>query len=65
MTRPIALVIWAATAGLLAGCELLSLATRRRFAGLLALTSRLSSTPGRRLLLALGWMWLGWHLFAR
>ncbi len=25
----------------------------------------LTSTPARRVLMLIGWMWLGWHFFAR
>jgi hypothetical protein len=65
VTRALVLDVWAALAALLVGCEVLSLLTRRRFAGLLETTGRLASTPARRVALLLGWMWLGWHFFAR
>ncbi|HTX00280.1 MAG TPA: DUF6186 family protein [Acidimicrobiales bacterium] len=65
MTRTIALALWGVLAGLVVLCELLSLATRRRLAGFLAAASFLSTAPASRLVLLLGWMWLGWHLFAR
>jgi hypothetical protein len=65
MTRTVALAIWAVLAGLLVACEFLSLLTRRRLAGLLETTTRISATPALRVALLLGWMWLGWHFFAR
>ncbi len=65
MTRSLALAIWATLAFLLAGCEVLSLLTGRRFAGLLELTRRVTRPLAGRVVLLAGWMWLGWHLFAR
>ena len=65
MTRTLALAVWGILAGLLVACEILSLVTRRRLAGLLETTARLSTPPALRVALLLGWMWLGWHSFAR
>jgi hypothetical protein len=65
MTRDVAITLWCALAGLLAMCEILSLLTRRRSAGLLETAALVAARPPLRLALLLGWMWLGWHLFAR
>ena len=65
MTRRTDLLVWALLALLLAACQIAALLDRPRFAGLLELTSRLSATRAARAGLLLGWMWLGWHLFAR
>lgn len=65
MTRSMILAAWALGAVLLVGCEVLSLATRRRYVGLAALLRRWTDGRLRLVVFFLGWMWLGWHFFAR
>lgn len=59
------IVAWIAIAAVFAGLEALALSSRRRFAGIGGALSRISGAPLGRLVLALAWMWLGWHVFAR
>lgn len=65
MSRTALLAAWAAIGLLLVGCEVLSVVTRRRYAGALELLARLTAGPVRFVVVFLGWMWLGWHFFAR
>jgi hypothetical protein len=39
--------------------------SRGRFPGPGALVARITATRAGRVLLVVGWMWLGWHAFAR
>lgn len=65
MTRPEILGLWVAVVAVLGGCQVLALVDRRHFAGITELLHRLTCSAPRRAVLLLGWMWLGWHLFAR
>jgi hypothetical protein len=65
VTRTDALVVWGVLAGLLVAVEALSHLGGRRVGGLAALAAPLLARTPTRLLLVLGWMWLGWHFFAR
>ena len=65
MTRDTVLAVWLLLAVLLAGCEVLAVASRHRFTGFLALVRRFSEQRPALAALVLGWMWLGWHCFAR
>lgn len=42
-----------------------TLLSKGRVPGPGALVRRITANPSGRILLLLGWMWLGWHLFAR
>lgn len=64
-TRYIVLATWALLSFLLIGCEALSIATKRRFCGVQGLLDHITKTNVRLVLALVGWMWLGWHLFAR
>ncbi len=59
------IVVWIALAVAAAGLETLARIGRRRLAGLGEAFGRFAFLPAGRLALALGWMWLGWHVFAR
>jgi hypothetical protein len=63
--RTISLALWALCAALLAGCELLGRVANGRYGTLGRLLGLLTSTTWSTLAVFLGWMWLGWHLFAR
>jgi hypothetical protein len=65
VTRTVVLSAWVFAALLLVGCEVLSAATDRRYAGMLSVLERLAASRLRFVLLFVGWMWLGWHFFAR
>jgi hypothetical protein len=65
MTRLALLAVWAAIAASVVACELLSVANRRRTAGLDRFLRLVGAGRWRTFPLFLGWMWLGWHFFAR
>ena len=65
MSRIAVLGAWALLAAALVGCELVSLATHGRYASLEKLLERITARTGWFLATFVGWMWLGWHLFAR
>lgn len=65
MTRQGVLWVWAAVAVAFVACEALSLVTRRRTASIATVLDLLSAAPLGMVVLFVGWMWLGWHLFAR
>jgi hypothetical protein len=58
------IVVWVALALVVLGLEAVAVATHR-LAGIGAALGRLARPPAGRLVVALGWMWLGWHVFAR
>lgn len=65
MTRTVVLVVWAVLAGAVAACVILGIGSRRRVPTFGALVDRGTNRLVWRVLLILGWMWLGWHFFAR
>ncbi|HAM00830.1 MAG TPA: hypothetical protein DCQ30_01160 [Acidimicrobiaceae bacterium] len=64
MTRALVLAVWATVAAGPVVCEVLAL-RGRGVAGLRTALGALSATGARRVLLFVGWMWVGWHFFAR
>jgi Family of unknown function (DUF6186) len=64
-SRDLTLVVWAALGLLFVGICLLSAARPRAVATPRATVAAILSNLAGRTLLVLGWMWLGWHLFAR
>jgi hypothetical protein len=42
-----------------------SVLSRGRFPGPAVLVARITGIRGGRVVLVVGWMWLGWHAFAR
>ena len=65
MTRADALCVWAVLLGLLVVGEALAHVGRHRVRGFAALVTPLLARTPSRLALFVGWMWLGWHFFAR
>lgn len=65
MIRTLCFVIWAFAAFLLLMDELLSISSRGAVPGIARVLEIASSKPYRVIVLFIGWMWLGWHLFAR
>jgi hypothetical protein len=59
------IVAWIAIAAMFAGLEIVALSSRRRLAGIGGALRSIGGAPVGRLVLALAWMWLGWHVFAR
>lgn len=65
MTRSDALAVWSFLALALVAAEALAHLGRRRVRGFASLATPLLARTPSRLALLLGWMWLGWHFFAR
>lgn len=65
MSRDLVLAVWAALAAGVLTCLLASLSGHGRVIGFGALVDRASARTGWRVALVVGWMWLGWHFFAR
>jgi hypothetical protein len=65
VTREAVLWVWAVVVAGLVLCEPLSLATRRRTASIGTLLAVLGASRLRLVAVFVGWMWVGWHLFAR
>jgi hypothetical protein len=65
MTRSAVLAGWAFLALLFVACEALSILSRGRFTGLQGLLDRLTRGNVAFAAVFVGWMWLGWHFFAR
>ena len=68
-SRSVALLIWAVIGAVVLGLSALSAVHRRTPGGWpatpRAAVAALASSGWRRPVVLLGWMWLGWHLFAR
>jgi hypothetical protein len=58
-------IIWSVLAATLVGCQVIALASRGRLPTMGALFGVITAGPLRRAVVLLGWMWLGWHAFAR
>lgn len=65
MTAQVFLAVWAALALALVGCEAAALMSHDRERGFVALLSSLTASRRGTIIAVVGWMWLGWHLFAR
>jgi hypothetical protein len=64
-TRDLTLAVWAVIGLAVVACLALSAVRPRLLPTFGRTTDALVSSPWWRALLTLGWMWLGWHLFAR
>ncbi len=67
MTRTLILAIWVVLAVAFVACELLAILTHHRYAGIRGLLAEIARNGGtvRFVALYIGWMWVGWHFFAR
>lgn len=65
MSRQVLLAGWVVVALAFAGCEMLALLGRGRVRGLLGLMGFLTRRDRVLVAVFVGWMWLGWHFFAR
>ena len=65
ITRGVALVVWGVLVVLLVGCIVLGATSSGRVARVGRLGHEVVRHPALRCTLALVWMWLGWHFFAR
>jgi hypothetical protein len=63
--RHVTLVVWALLGAAVVAGQVIAVASRGRFPGLGTLVQRLTAIRAGQILLVLGWMWLGWHAFAR
>lgn len=64
MTRDVVLGAWACVALMFIGSEVLAVVSDRT-AGFRELLQRAVSSNWRIVLAFIGWMWIGWHFFAR
>jgi len=58
-------LVWALLGAALVAGQVAAWASGGRFPGLRVLVERVTARPAGRIALVLGWMWLGWHAFAR
>jgi hypothetical protein len=65
MTRTDALAVWAVLLGLAVLGDTLAHVGRHRVRGFGSLATPLLARTPSRLALFIGWMWIGWHFFAR
>jgi hypothetical protein len=64
-TRDWTLVVWALLGAAFFSLVVISHLSAGRFPTLSSSVRRITARPVGRGLLVLGWMWLGWHAFAR
>ncbi len=57
--------LWSATALLLVAIQGAGIVSRGRLPRADDLFRLVTASPTRRALVVLGWLWLGWHTFAR
>jgi hypothetical protein len=65
MTRDLILWGWVVTLALIVGTEVGARRSHGRFGTLGVLRDRATAPVAVYLVLLVGWMWLGWHFFAR
>jgi hypothetical protein len=65
MTRADALAVWSVLALAVVLAEVLAHLGRHRVRSFASLAALLLARTPTRLVLLVGWMWLGWHSFAR
>jgi hypothetical protein len=65
MTRADSYAVWAVLFGLVVVGEALAHVGHHRVRGFASLATPLLARTPSRLALFVGWMWLGWHFFAR
>jgi hypothetical protein len=63
--RHATLLVWALLGLAVASGQIAAVVSGGRFPGLGTVATRVTASRGGRSLLVLGWMWLGWHAFAR
>ena len=64
-SRSVTLLIWALVGAGTLGLAFLSVVVPKWVATPRAAIAALVASPWSRWIVFLGWMWLGWHLFAR
>jgi hypothetical protein len=63
--RHATLVVWAVLGAGVVGAEIVAALSGGRFPRVGTLVTKVTVSPVGRGILVLGWMWLGWHAFAR
>jgi len=63
--RDATLAVWAVLAAALVACQVAAVVSAGRLPGADALARRITAPAWARAAVLLGWMWLGWHAFAR
>ncbi len=63
--RGLTIAAWLVLVALFALLEIGAWSTRHRFPGIGDAVTWIVGFPAGRLAFAVGWMWLGWHVFAR
>ncbi len=63
--RTASIAVWIALVTALGLLQAAAVASRGRIPTLDALVRRVAANAWSRTVLLLGWMWVGWHLFAR
>ena len=64
-TRDVTLIVWSIIGLGVIACFAVSALRPRFLPSFVTSTDAFVSSPWRRAVVTLGWMWLGWHLFAR
>jgi hypothetical protein len=64
-SREWTMLVWGLLGTAVLVCLVTSALSNGRFPTLGAVTGRITANRAGRVLLVLGWMWLGWHAFAR
>jgi hypothetical protein len=64
-TRSTTLLVWALLGAGVIGVQIGALVTKGRLPTFNALLHRLTAFRIGQIAMILGWMWLGWHAFAR
>ncbi len=63
--RHTTLIVWAVLGAGVVVLQLVAVRSTGRLPGLGTVVRRVATYRAGRYLLVLGWMWLGWHAFAR
>lgn len=64
-TRHAVLVVWALLGAAVVAGQMVAARSGGRLPGLGQLVVRITARRTGRAVMVLGWMWLGWHAFAR
>jgi hypothetical protein len=64
-TRDWTLAVWALVGIGVVTCLVGTTLAKERIPTLGATVRRITASPVGRVVMAIGWMWLGWHAFAR
>ena len=65
MIRALVVTVWVLLAVIAIACEAVAVAGKARIGDLRALREFLTGSRVVTVILLLGWMWVGWHFFAR